>query len=282
MELSTNITYLRKQLGTTKERDIVECARIIKNAGFRYIDFNPTRFLKEDNWKEFILQTREELDKLGLKVNQAHAPYNYRKMAPEAFEEQMKRSFEAAHLLGADYHIIHADKYIPDDNGFNPDKAVEEIYEFYAPYVEYAGSVGMGVAVENLFETVGTVKRGRFSAYVEEQLAIIDRFHDKNVTACWDIGHGKVSYGKEHLSAMKQLGSLLTCTHIHDNLYRTDFHQNIYFGDSDWDEVVRTLREMDYKGFFTFEMVYGVFPDALVQKYMDLFYETGMYLLNHN
>lgn len=115
---------------------------------------------------------------------------------------------------------------------------------------------------------------------MEEQIAIIEKFNDPIVTACWDFGHGKVSYGKAHLDAMKQLGTRISCLHVHDNIYGMDLHQNPFFGDCDWEAAIAYLKEIGYAGKFTFEMVYGILPDALLGRYMRLFYETGEYLVN--
>ena len=49
---------------------------------------------------------------------------------------------------------------------------------------------------------------------------------------------------------------------------------------NDWDEIIKYLKETGYKGNFTFEMVYGCLPDEFIQKYMNLFCQTGKYLVN--
>ena len=227
-----------------------------------------------------MTETSEKLNEMGLTVDQTHAPYNFKDVDSALYSEIMQRSFEASKILGAKNIVIHADKYIPDDTGLDYKKALTQIYDFYAPYVEYAKKVGLGVAIENLFEDGPCGMRTRFTAFVEEQIAMIEKFGDPSVTACWDFGHGKVAYGSKHLDALKQLGSLVTCTHVHDNIWRCDLHQNIFLGDTDWEEVIRYLKEINYQGKFTFEMVYGTIPDPLLQKYMNLFYETGEYLIN--
>lgn len=279
MELSTNIGYLRKRRNTLELRSYKECAEILKKAGFKYVDFSGNRYLMNSDWKETTLSIKEDFDKTGIIVDQTHAPFNYNDYDEETFKVHMQRAFEISKMVNAKNIVIHADKYTPDENGFDFGKALNTIYDFYAPYVEYAISVGMGVAIENLFDRKDGV-RTRFTSYVEEQKAIIEKFNDPLVTACWDIGHAKVSYGKNHFEALKELGSLVTCTHIHDNIYEMDLHQNLFLGDCNWEEVIKYLKDSNYPGKFTFEMVYGCIPDELVQKYMDLFYETGEYLIN--
>lgn len=279
MELSTNISYLRRQRGTNEKRDIIECAKICKDAGFKYLDFGVMDFVDDDNWENFFFKTNEKLKEMEMVVDQTHAPFDFSKYDPEHYKILMQRSFEASYMLGAENIVIHADKYVPDEKGFDFNKALNEIYDFYAPYVEYAKKVGLGVAIENLFESNRNGPRTRFTSHIEEQKAIIEKFNDPLVTACWDFGHGNVSYGDDMLNAMKELGNLITSTHVHDNIYRIDLHQNLFFGITNWEEVIKYMKEMDYKGKFTFEMVYGCIPDELLPRYMKLFYDTGMYLI---
>lgn len=279
MDISMGICYLRKQRGTTEMRSMRDCARITRDAGFRYVDFNGTYLIKDDNWRRLAEEVLHDFDRFGLIIDQTHAIYAYKDIAEADYREYMRRSFELAHMAGAANIVIHADKYTPDENGYDFDKALTAVYDFYAPYVEYAKKVGLGVAIENLFDKkLGP--RTRFTALVEEQIAIIDRFADPIVSACWDFGHGKCSYGKDHLDAMKKLGSRLTCTHVHDNNGQSDLHQNLYFGNCDWETAVANLKEMNYTGKFTYEMVYGILPDALIGRYMKLFYDTADYLVN--
>ncbi len=280
MEISTNISYLKKRRGSTERRDILESAKILKDAGFKYIDFFVEDwYIDGDDYAEQLENLRNEFEKLGIIVDQTHAPFVFDRIDLEAYKEKMRRAFEVSKLLGAENIVIHADKYVPDEKGYDFDKALTTVYDFYAPYVDYAKSVGLGVAIENLFDNKHG-PRTRFTSYVEEQIAIIDKYNDPIVTACWDFGHGKVSYGEKHIEAMKQVGSRITCTHVHDNICGLDLHENIYFGDCDWESAVDILKELGYKGKFTFEMVYGTLPDALLTRYMKLFYDTGDFLVN--
>ena len=279
MDISMGICYLRKQRGTTETRSMRDCARITREAGFQYVDYNGTYLIREDNWQQTAAKVLEDFDDFGLTVDQTHAIYVYNGVDEADYREYMRRSFELAHMAGAKHIVIHADKYTPDENGYDFDKALTAVYDFYAPYVEYAKKVGLGVAVENLFDNQHG-PRTRFTSFVEEQIAIIDKFADPIVSACWDFGHGKCSYGKDHLEAMKKLGSRITSTHVHDNMWGLDLHQSLYFGDCDWEAAVACLKDMNYTGKFTYEMVYGVLPDVLIGRYMKLFYDTADYLVN--
>ncbi len=279
MDISMGINYLIKQRGTAEKRSMRECARIAHEAGFKYVDFFSEYCILEDDWRNRTEQVLKDFKDFEIEVDQTHAPFVYQEVDEAVYKERMHRAFEQAHMLGAKHIVIHADKYIPDENGYDFDKALTTIYDFYAPYVEYAKKLGLGVAVENLFD-FQEGPRTRFSSFVEEQIAIIDKFNDPIVTACWDFGHGMCSYGNDHLEAMKKLGSRLTCTHVHDNIGRMDLHQSLYFGECDWEKAVAYLKEMNYTGKFTYEWVYGTLPSVLIVQYMKLFYDTADYLVN--
>ena len=49
------------------------------------------------------------------------------------------------------------------------------------------------------------------------------------------------------------LGDKLAALHIHDNDHRLDLHQLPLTMDIDFDAIVRALRAIDYRGYFTLE-----------------------------
>ena len=280
MDISVNVGYLRKRRGNLPPRPFAECAKIVKEAGFNYVDFSANSYIGTPDWAETAKRHSEEFNKIGVTVNQTHAPYVFDKIPEEDYKEHMRRSFEVVKIVGAEQIVIHADKYVPDENGYDFNKALTEIYDFYAPYVEYAKKNNFGVAIENLFEPQDQTFRNRFTSKIEEQIAIIEKFNDPIVTACWDVGHGKVANRDKHIEEIAKLGSLVTATHIHDNIYGIDQHSPVYLGDCDWEAVVRHLHSINYKGKFTLELVYGIIPDELLPRYMKLYYDTTEYLLN--
>ena len=284
MELSMNVCHFRARRSTEEKRDILECAQIVKRAGFNYVDFSGNYYLENENWLEETERIKNGFDKIGLRVNQTHPPYAFERYAEADYREYMKRAFEINRIMGAEYIVIHADKYIPDESGYNPERALTEVYDFYAPYVEFAKKSGFSVAVENLFEPIHNGIRTRFSSTVEEQLAIIEKFNDPAVVACWDFGHGKISNPTDPIGALARLGSLVKCTHVHDNMSHTesDCHLPVYYGDTDWEAVVKYLKASGYDGKFTYEVGFATIPDVLVQDYADFLYKLADNLVKNN
>lgn len=281
MDVAFNVGYFQRRRDGAPPRDLVECGKIVKNAGFDFVDFSAYNYALNDGWLEKTERIKAGFDDLGLTVHQTHAPYVFETCSEEDYRENMRRCFIANKIVGSEYIVVHADKYIPKGN-YDPKAAITEIYDFYAPYVEYAKKEGFSVALESLFEPVRNGVRTRFTSTIEEHLEILEKFNDPSVVACWDFGHGKISNPKTYLDAIKALAPYLRCTHVHDNTthFESDLHLPIYFGDTDWNAVIDCLDEIGYKGKFTYEVGYAVLPDPFVEDYAKLLYNMADYLVN--
>ena len=286
MQLSFNEDCLKVGLYRDTYRTTEECLAICRTAGFRNVDFgfsgNPDKGneLFSPNWEEEIRRAGDTAQRLGLKIDQTHAPYTIKSYEREWYLEFMRRAFVAAGMLGANSIVIHADVYDKGDGPYDTDEAVQAAYEFYAPFVEIAVKSGVKVAMENLFEDRPGQGRSRFCSTLEELLAIIGRFDDPMVGACYDFGHARVAFGDDVLSPLMRLQGKLFATHVHDNYAAKDLHTPLCLAPHDFEQVVRYLKESGYEGNFSMEYSYMRFPDALVGDYMALFYRTGEYILS--
>ena len=149
MKLGIDLGYVMKGRGGAL-RTVEEAVKLCADAGFDCLDY--VSDYKRGNWQTNTLREREIIERAGLFVEQSHAPYNRYDRAPvELFGAEMRRSFEEAALLGARHMVVHADEYTPVDH-WNPEEIAAQMYEFYAPLVEFAGAHNMDVAFENLFE----------------------------------------------------------------------------------------------------------------------------------
>ncbi len=277
MEISTNTDYLNKD----RRRKESEMIKIHAKAGFKVLDHTP--HLADENWREDVRRTKEEADKYGVLIEQTHAPYNrYTRKPLDEYRVDMDNFVEATHMLGAQRMVIHADDFgIGDDGIYKPERTFALLYEFWAPYVDRCKTLGIEVAIENLFEDhflVAHDQRSRYTSTVEELLAIIEKFNDPMVRCCWDFGHARVAFGDGQTEAMKALGKYITCTHVHDNDKRGDKHLVPYLGTTDWDAEMRAMKAFGYKGNLTFEMVYGDVPDALHQSFLTHLMNTGKHM----
>ncbi len=264
-------------------RSIEQVSKLCADAGFWYVDHTPD--FVSDDWQEKALREREILDRAGITVEQTHAPYNrYGAHPDELFEEYYRRLFEASKIMGAKYVVVHADEYRTVDH--YDEKEIEDFtYDYLAPHVEYAVKNGMIVAIENVFED--NIRRrpafdgkSRYTSRLHELKNIIARFNDSSVKCCWDFGHANCAFGKvKMLDAMKEMGQLICCTHVHDNYYGKDLHLLPFLGEIDWEAHMAALKEIGYKGKLSFETGYECFPDVLIAEWMNHAAKIGRHLI---
>lgn len=280
MKLSICSSYFRKCRGTDEKRSDIEAARLCKQGGFDTIDCTTSFYAHADRseaLRKAHILARELADE-GITVDQSHAPFNrYSRLDTEEHKRRVWGAFEVSAILGVKNMVIHADEYFaPKGKQYSAKDACDYAYDYFAPYVEFAKKHGMGVAIENVFGDMGIP---RYGSEVEDIISIIDRFNDPCVGCCWDFGHAAVAFGEEKmLDKLKQVGSRLTCTHVHDNYVYSDMHLPPYMGKIDWESHMAYLKEVGYNGTFTYEFVYGCIPDELLPDYIKLSYKTAQFL----
>src|SRR5699024_3682689 len=117
-------------------------------------------------------------------------------------------------------------------------------HEFYAPIIELAMKENVGIAYENMIEYP---ERCKFTARAEELAALVDSYRDKRIGACWDFGHGNRMYN-DLSRPLKVLGKRLVALHVNDNTGISDLHLPPFHGTINWEDVMRTLKEIGYAG----------------------------------
>ena len=71
--------------------------------------------------------------------------------------------------------------------------------------------------------------------------------------AVWDTGHANTE-GNQY-DQIKVLGKELYGLHVHDNNGQSDQHTMPYFGTVNMDDIMNGLIDVDYQGYFTFEVI---------------------------
>ena len=205
--------------------------------------------------KDFLQKARtlrRWMDGAGIACNQAHAPFTFsREDAPGERDPrwvQIVRSIRSAAVLGADQIVVHAvgDERDRDFTEFN--------LEFYRSLAPVCAEAGIRVAVENLFRR--DPKRNCFEGRLgtpEKLTAFLEQLDPRYFTACVDLGHAALTgqEPEEFLSGMD--GDVLGALHVHDNDYRGDSHRLPWNGDFRWDEIVKALARIGYRGDLTLE-----------------------------
>ena len=278
MELSICAGYLQKTELTDKSA--YNMFKLCKDAGFTVIDYTPGGA----TWEQQVVSLLKASEALEMPIEQSHAPFNrYAKLPLDVHKAKLDIAFEAAIRMGNKQIVVHGDDYrIPAGEEYDADKAMAEMYELWAPYVEKAAKNGVCTAFETVFEDnrAKDAPPNRFTSRLEELIGLIDRFDNPYVTCCWDSGHARLAFTREGMAdAMRALGSRVTCTHIHDNYYNKDLHVIPFQGDIDWRAQIASFKEIGYKGNLTYELVYGRWPECMVAEFLKVAANTGKVLI---
>lgn len=253
MKLSTETYVLREKFG---DKAAIE---MIKNAGFDCYDYsmywtkNETDMLGE-NYRELAFSLREYANSIGIECNQAHAPFDLKRsdefdLSNENYQ-RLVRSLEVASILGAKTIVIHS--------VFEPSKPVidkefnKQYYEILIPYCE---KFKINVSVENLFKR--DKQTNRFVSNFEtpkKHIEFVNSLNSDFFNICIDVGHCAVvgQTPEETVSAMTP--ALLKSLHIHDNDFTNDRHCIPYLGKLNWDNICRSLSEINYSEDLTLEI----------------------------
>lgn len=261
MELSTSTNICAFQRGRARlpvEFSIETCAR----AGYRVLDINfcmamnPESPMRGPDWEKYVRSIGELARRCGIRFNQSHLPYYdvaEKQGTDEArlMEELIRRSIRGTAMLGARWAVTHP--FTIYEAGMDARLSREANLAYYAPHAALARENGVGLALENDFEYLGSQRRV-YCADVHELAELCDAFGDpEHVGACYDFGHANLT-GGFHRQNLNVLGARLKAVHVQDNHGRDDEHLLPFFGSINWEEAMLGLAESGYAGDLTFEI----------------------------
>ena len=253
MKISTEIASIAKHVGEHKAVEM--CAK----AGFDGWDFSMFAMAKF-NWQtwscdpsdhplcgaeylKFARELRNIGEFYGIRCNQSHAPFP---VDCQDIRDRLPRAIECTAEAGGEICVIH-----PDNNS-----SAEKNAEMYWELLEIAKPYGVKIATENMWNWDNTIDYSTFAACAtsEDFCRHLEVVNDDFFVACLDIGHAEMQgSGSGAVNMIHALGPKLQALHLHDNDRRWDWHQIPFARDIDFDAVVRALKEIDYKGWFTLE-----------------------------
>ena len=207
--------------------------------------FDRAHPLKSDNYLAFARELRKIGEAYGMECNQSHAPFPTHKPPVKGY---LKRAIECTAEAGGKICVIHPVN----------DWSAEQNAEFYFELLPFAKDHGVKIATENMWNWTkanGLDQAVRAAcSHHNDFVAHLDAVNDDFLVACLDIGHAEMrglnTSAAEMISA---LGKRLSALHVHDNDRWHDLHQIPFAGSIDWAEVIRALKEIDYRGEMTLE-----------------------------
>ncbi len=275
---------------------LVDAIRMLAESGFKVCDLNfcsqsnPKSNLLGDSWEKYVNDLGEAGAKYGIEFSQSHAPFDsnsFRLDYPqkdedrERFFKSVQRAVMASGMLGVKWVTTHAQTAVLENELSFADN-MRMNHEFYSPIIETAKKFNTGIAIENMAEFHPEKTKMRFTAVVEEQIALIDSFNDPSVGACWDFGHAHLVY-KDQSVPLGKLGKRLRATHVQENDGLNDDHYIPFIrGNTQWEVLMPLLKEIGYEGDFTYE-IHGFFhgiPDEMRIRAGVFAREVGEYLIS--
>jgi sugar phosphate isomerase/epimerase len=266
MECGINVLFFSGALG------VKGAAEAVSKAGFTKLDYTP--HLGNDNWESQMKSELEIFKEYGLKVHQTHAPFNRYGSWGDNFGEYLERCAYATEFLGAEFMVAHGDEFDFKKMEFTPEAAMEYNRKIYLPYVERAKKNGYKVAFETVFDDCGL---RRYTSRLDELYSFIKSFDSESAVCCWDFGHANVCFKRKAPEAIEKLGSLIQCTHLHDN-GGNDSHQIPMSGDIDWKATMTALKNTGFNGVMSIEYAHGYMPADIAKNYIQLSYDVTKYL----
>lgn len=270
-----------------------EYSKAVKSAcecGFRYYNFefiasDKNSPICSDNYIEWANNLRSALDKNNAKCVIAHEPCFFKFDLTQEQEMIQKRMIEAGAIIGIDWIVMHP----IDEDSTGEKKEIKRLldrnYEYFSKYVAMLEKYNVGMAVENLTNVFKLHYNGlkrQIGDNPYDLIELVDRISSDKIGICLDIGHLN-TMGLFHIGdTVRDFGTRLKALHIHDNDGITDQHYLPYMGTVDWRDFIYALREIGYKGYFTYEAdkLPLKYPRELRMSWLRLMHDIAEYIVN--
>ncbi len=199
--------------------------------------------LNGDRYLSFARKLKQIGLDCGIVCNQSHAPFPVN--LPEV-RGYLQRAIECTAEAGGKICVIHPDNH----------KTARQNAEMFLELLPFAKSCGVKIATENMWNWDHEKNESSFAACstAEDFKKHLEAVNDDFLVACLDLGHAEMRGSGDGAAHMiRTLGSRLQALHIHDNDRWHDSHQIPFTMSIDFDPIVKTLKEVDYQGWFTLE-----------------------------
>ena len=259
MLLTTQTSQLAFGLG------IKEAIKLIAEAGFDSIDFSMFDMIDKDNvlngsdYIKYADEIKQTAQHNNIIFTQGHAPFNLpldtgEKEHVEIVKQRMIRSLEVGSILEIPVIVVHPLQFRKYWRFRNASFFKKLNYEFYNSLMPYSEKLGVKVACENMWQYNNIKKKivDSVCADPEEFNEYIDAVNNPNFVACLDIGHCELT-GRIPQDMIRKMGGRIQALHVHDNYGNDDSHMLPGYGELDWNEIIKALADIDYKGNLTFE-----------------------------
>ncbi len=240
-----------------------EGARRAREHGFDCFDYSnfihtDTDFfnLPEIEFEKELKRQRTLIEAEGIRVNQAHAPWEMPVRCATPAERAIKlekasKAVRGTAYIGATDFVIHAIMPFGENSPENPELMRDLNAEFMGKLAEVAKEYGVKhINIENLPFPLLPIN------HTSQCLDFAKRMNKETNSdifrVCLDTGHSNFC-GESPADAVRTLGSYLGALHVHDNDGTADSHRIPGNGTIDWEDFSDALAEINYGGVLNFE-----------------------------
>jgi sugar phosphate isomerase/epimerase len=183
--------------------------------------------------------------------------YDFSQLEPERWQNAVNRAIETVELaaeLNIPIIVMHASQepIMLEERS----RRLEQVIAGFTLIGQKAKSTGRRIAIEYLPRTC-------LGNNPSELNLLVDRLGDETFGVCLDVNH-LMGRHAELPQIVRALGSRLIATHISDCDEIDEKHWLPGKGVLPWPEFMQALREIDYKGPFTYEC--NIEGDSLAEK----------------
>ncbi len=226
-----------------------------RESKIKYMEISPS----SDKYKDLdFVKLKEWSEKYEVKLWSFHLPFLPFERIDISKESLAKQSVEylcsfikKGAEIGIDKFIIHASGEPIDD--CERAERMECAKRSLSKLADYAANYGAVIAVEDLPRSC----LGRDSNEMKELLSA-----HKSLRACLDTNH--LLTGEELPHFVEALGNKIITTHISDYDFVNERHWLPGEGKIDWNELIRALENVNYKGIWLYEIDFGC-PKTIIR-----------------
>ena len=276
MKLSTQNHYFADIFGYERSTEM------LKAAGYDCLDMSlfclsdrpDTVFLTPD-YKKRAKEIYDYARSLDIPFTQSHMAFMYKWEKEGEIQNRViphtLRAFEICAIMEIPHIVVHP---LPSAalSGLSEEEAREKQIDYYRTLEKGAKEFGVKIAIEN----------AGYTHNIDKYLDICAELNSESFTCLVDIGHAALT-DRDPCDFLRSVdASRLSGLHVHDNDYKSDLHRMPGAGKFKWEEIMKTLSDIGYKGELTYEAdpFLANFPNSVKPDVASLMVKMGRNLIS--